>query len=194
MKICVFGASSAHIDDSYIAKVEKLGEKMAERGHSLVFGAGGSGLMGAAARGVKRRGGYVHGVVPSFFKEDGVELLFEECDRTTYTNTMRERKAIMEEDADAFIIVPGGVGTLEEFFEIVTLKQLNRLHKAIAVLNEQGYYDELQVFMNTALDRKFITSACLNLYRVFDDIDDMLDYIEQYVPVSFSIKSTKIGE
>ena len=120
MKICVFGASSAHIDDKYIQVVEKLGEEMAKRGHSLVFGCGGTGLMGAAARGVKRGGGYIHGVVPTFFKQNGVEILFDECDKVTYTQTMRERKAIMEDDADAFIIVPGGVGTFEEFFEIVT--------------------------------------------------------------------------
>lgn len=133
MKICVFGASSAHIDDVYIKTVEELGEKMARRGHSLVFGAGGSGLMGAAARGVKRGGGHVHGVVPSFFKERGIEKLFEDCDELTITETMRERKAIMEDLADAFIITPGGVGTFEELFEVVTLKQLNRHDKAIAL-------------------------------------------------------------
>ncbi len=123
MKICVFGAASAHIDKIYIDTVEELGRKMAERGHSLVFGAGGTGLMGAAARGVKSGGGYVHGVVPSFFKNDGVEQLFDACDKMTYTQTMRERKAIMEDEADAFIITPGGVGTFEELFEVVTLKQ-----------------------------------------------------------------------
>ena len=83
MKICVFGAASAHIDKIYIDTVEALGEQMAKRGHSLVFGAGGTGLMGAAARGVKRGGGYIHGVVPSFFRDDGVEQLFDGCDKIT---------------------------------------------------------------------------------------------------------------
>lgn len=194
MKICVFGASSAHIDDKYIQVVEKLGEELAKRGHSLVFGCGGTGLMGAAARGVKRGGGYIHGVVPTFFKQNGVEILFDECDKVTYTQTMRERKAIMEDDADAFIIVPGGVGTFEEFFEIVTLKQLNRHDKAIAVLNIENYYDELEVFMRTACERKFITKTCLTLYKVFGDIEDVLGYLENYVPQALPFSRTKLGD
>lgn len=194
MKICVFGASSAHIDDKYIQVVEKLGEEMAKRGHSLVFGCGGTGLMGAAARGVKRGGGYIHGVVPTFFKQNGIEILFDECDKVTYTQTMRERKAIMEDDADAFIIVPGGVGTFEEFFEIVTLKQLNRHDKAIAVLNIENYYDELEVFMRTACERKFITKTCLTLYKVFGDIEDVLGYLENYVPQALPFSRTKLGD
>lgn len=194
MKICVFGASSAHIDDKYIQVVEKLGEEMAKRGHSLVFGCGGTGLMGAAARGVRRGGGYIHGVVPTFFKQNGVEILFDECDKVTYTQTMRERKAIMEDDADAFIIVPGGVGTFEEFFEIVTLKQLNRHDKAIAVLNIENYYDELEVFMRTACERKFITETCLTLYKVFGDIEDVLGYLENYVPQALPFSRTKLGD
>ena len=194
MKICVFGASSAHIDDKYIQVVEKLGEEMAKRGHSLVFGCGGTGLMGAAARGVRRGGGYIHGVVPTFFKQNGVEILFDECDKVTYTQTMRERKTIMEDDADAFIIVPGGVGTFEEFFEIVTLKQLNRHDKAIAVLNIENYYDELEVFMRTACERKFITKTCLTLYKVFGDIEDVLGYLENYVPQALPFSRTKLGD
>ncbi len=194
MKICVFGASSAHIDNKYIQIVEELGEKMAMRGHSLVFGAGATGLMGAAARGVKRGGGYIHGVVPKFFKQNGVEQLYDECDKTTYTETMRERKAIMEDDADAFIVVPGGVGTFEEFFEIVTLKQLNQLEKAIAVLNIDHYYDELEAFMLTACDRKFVTKSCKGLYTVFEDADSVLDYIENYVPVNIPFTRTKLGD
>ena len=194
MKICVFGAASAHIDKIYIEAVEELGRKMAARGHSLVFGAGGSGLMGAAARGVKAGGGFVHGVVPSFFKEDGVEQLFEECDKMTYTPTMRERKAIMEDEADAFVIAPGGVGTFEELFEVITLKQLNRHSKAIVFLNTEGYYDELEAFMRVACERKFVTESCLKLYEIKSTPDEVLDYLEGYVPADISIKKTKLGE
>lgn len=194
MKICVFGAASAHIDDIYIKTVEDLGELIAKRGHSLVFGAGGTGLMGAAARGVKRGGGYIYGVVPSFFKNDGVEQLFDGCDKTTYTETMRERKAIMEDEADAFIIVPGGVGTFEELFEVVTLKQLNRHEKAIAFLDIEGYYRQLEEFMHTACERKFITPSCLELYKIFDNAADVLNYIENYAPDPIPFKRTKLGE
>ena len=139
MKICVFGASSAHIDQIYIKNVEELGEKLAKRGHSLVFGAGGTGLMGAAARGFKRGGGRIVGVVPTFFRDDGAEQLYGECDEVIYPETMRERKAIMEDLADIFVVVPGGIGTLEELFEVLTLKQLNRHHKGIVIDEINGY-------------------------------------------------------
>lgn len=191
MKICVYGAAGAHIDGIYIEKTEELGKKLASRGHSLVFGAGGTGVMGASARGAKRAGGFVHGVVPTFFKEQGVEQLFEECDKTTYTETMRERKAIMEETADAFIVAPGGVGTLEEFYEALTLKQLGLLDKAIVLLDINGYYAGLHRFMESAAKQKFISESCLNLYKVVTDIDDALDYVESYVPRGISVKKTK---
>ncbi len=193
MKICVFGAASAHIDEVYVKTVEDLGEQMAKRGHSLVFGAGGTGLMGAAARGVKRGGGYVHGVVPSFFKDNEIEQLFDDCDKMTYTETMRERKQIMEDDADAFIITPGGVGTFEELFEVITLKQLNRHDKAIVFLNTEGYYDELEKFMHVACERKFITPSCLKLYEIKSTIGEVLDYLEAYVPNPIPFKKTKLG-
>ena len=114
MNICVYGASSSTIAKSYINPTEELGEKMAKRGHNLVYGAGALGLMGAAARGVLRGGGKIIGVAPAFFKVDGV--LFDECDEMIYTDTMRERKGIMEEKSDAFIMTPGGLGTYDEFF------------------------------------------------------------------------------
>lgn len=194
MKICVFGAASAHIDEIYIKAVEELGEKMAQRGHSLVYGAGSTGLMGAAARGVERKGGYVHGVVPSFFKESRLEVINKNCDKITYTETMRERKAIMEDDADAFIVVPGGVGTFEEMFEIITLKQLGRHNKAIAIFNINGYYDVMEEFMRVSVKEKFITKGCSKLFVNMVNADDILDYIENYVPVEYNHLDFKGGE
>ena len=122
MNVCLYGASSTQIADSYITATEKLGEALAAAGHSLVYGAGGSGLMGAVARGMTRGNGTIIGVVPSFFKVDGI--LYDGCTEVVFTDTMRERKQIMEERSDAFVVAPGGIGTYEEFFEIYTLKQL----------------------------------------------------------------------
>ena len=119
MRICVFGAASPTIDKEYIEKVEIMGKIMAERGHSLTFGGGGNGLMGAAARGVKEDGGYILGVAPKFFFEDTVERIYDKCDELIKPDTMRERKQIMEDNADAFIVTPGGIGTYEEFFEAI---------------------------------------------------------------------------
>lgn len=195
MKICIFGAASAHIDEKYILAVEELGEALAKRGHSLVFGCGGTGLMGAAARGFKRGGGYVKGVVPNFFKEEGVEQLFEECDETVYTETMAERKAIMEDSADAFIIVPGGVGTFEEMFQVITLKQLNRFDKAIVIYDVCGYYDILEQFLNHSCQEKFIASYCYEkLYKFTEKMDEAIEYVESYRPSGVPIRNTKLGE
>ena len=182
MKICIFGAASAHIDQKYIDSVESLGEELARRGHSRVFGCGGSGLMGASARGFKRGGGYIHGVVPAFFRDEKVEQLFLDCDKITYTETMSQRKKIMEDDADAFIIVPGGIGTFEEFFEVLTLKQLGRHEKAIAIYNIDGYYDNLEKFMQEVTERKFITFKCYEMYSYFNQADQVVTYLENYKP------------
>ena len=141
MRICVYGAASPSIDAEYIAKVEELGKIMAKRGHSLVFGGGKNGLMGAVARGVHDNGGEILGVIPTFFIEQSAEVLYEHCDKVVETETMRERKQIMEDNADAFIVVPGGIGTYEEFFEILTSKQLCRHNKPIAIYNVLGFYE-----------------------------------------------------
>lgn len=194
MKICVFGASSAHIDQIYIDKVEELGEELAKKGHSLVFGAGGTGLMGAAARGFKRGGGYIHGVVPTFFRDDGVEQLYNECDEVTYTETMRERKAIMEDLADIFVVVPGGIGTFEELFEVLTLKQLNRHDKGIVIFDIDGYYDGMEIFMETAYKRKFITEKCRHLYENYDNIQAVIDYVQNYKPDHTPWQKLKLGD
>lgn len=189
MKICVYGASSEVIDKEFIADGEKLGREIAKRDIGLVFGAGANGLMGAAARGVKSGGGEIIGVVPRFFNVDGI--LFDGCDELIRTDTMRERKQIMEDRADAFIMTPGGIGTYEEFFEILTLKQLGRHNKPIAVLNTNGFYDDLLKFLENAAEKKFMKKECLNLYRVFTDVGEMLDYIENYSEAPLDIMHFK---
>ncbi len=180
MKVCIFGAASEHIDKIYKDEVEKLGEKLAKRGHSLVFGAGGTGLMGASARGFTKGGGYIHGVIPKFFDEFSVEVKYLKCDKITFTETMAERKSIMEDEADAFIITPGGVGTFEEFFEVLSLKQLGRHNKAIAVFDIADYFSALEKFMVEVRDKKFMNFKCYELYERFSDCDSVIDYIESY--------------
>ena len=124
MKICVYGASSNSIDKKYIEAGERLGSLMAARGHTLVFGGGANGLMGAVARGEAEVRGEIIGVAPTFFNVDGI--LFPDCTDFVYTETMRERKQKMEELSDAFVMTPGGIGTIEEFFEILTLSHLTK--------------------------------------------------------------------
>ncbi|MBQ5747123.1 MAG: TIGR00730 family Rossman fold protein, partial [Clostridia bacterium] len=172
------GASN-RIDQSYIEATKMLGEKMAKRGHNLVFGAGGTGLMGAIAEGVSKGGGKVTGVIPSFFLEINVEVVSDHCDEVIYTETMRERKQTMEDLSDAFIMTPGGIGTFEEFFEILTLKQLGQLNKPIVIFNYNNYYVELLDMMDHSIERKFINEGCSSLYSVFEDADKLIDFIEK---------------
>lgn len=194
MKICIFGAASAHIDNAYITAVEALGEKLARRGHSLVFGAGATGLMGAAARGFKKGGGFVHGVIPEFFGEENVEVIYGDCDKLTYTDSMAERKKVMEDEAEAFIIAPGGIGTFEEFFEVLTLKQLGRHGKAITMYNISGYFAELERLMASVAERKFITFRCNEIYECFDSADEIIEYLENYKPDATNWRKLKIGD
>ena len=114
MKICVFGASSNQIDQKFLEAGEALGKLIGEHGHTLVFGGGCTGMMGAAARGAASCQGQMVGVAPYFFNRLGV--LYGQCTEFVYTDTMRERKEHMEQISDAFIVTAGGIGTYEEFF------------------------------------------------------------------------------
>ena len=193
MRICVYGAASPTIDKMYIEKVEQMGKIMAERGHLLVFGGGGNGLMGAAARGVKSVGGYIFGVIPKFFDEEKVEAICDFCNELILPDTMRERKQIMEDNADAFIVVPGGIGTFEEFFEILTLKQLCRHNKPIAIYNIAGYYDDINAAIQKAIQKNFIKENCNELYKVTEDLDELFKYIETPVEQIRTVKELKDG-
>ena len=192
MKIAVYGAASSLIDSSYKQAGIELGRKMAQRGHGLVFGGGANGMMGALAQGVHEKQGYILGVVPQFFHESNPEVSFGKCTEYIYTETMRERKRQMEENCDAFIITPGGIGTLDEFFEILTLKQLGRHNKAIVIYNINGFFNELADSLYKMVKEQFITNDCVELCKVSTDIDEILDYIESYDPKDIDISKVKI--
>ena len=178
MNICVYGASSKVIDKKYIELCEELGRRIAKKGIGLVFGGGANGVMGAAARGAKSANGKIIGVAPSFFNVDGV--LFEDCSEFITTTTMRERKQLLEDSSDGFIVAPGGMGTYEEFFEILTLKQLERHNKPIVIYNIDGFYDTLLKFFDEAIEKEFMKKDCRRLFKVSDDIDEIIDYIVNY--------------
>ena len=180
MKICIYGASSNIIDKSFIDAGEQLGKEIAQNGHSVIFGGGAAGLMGAVARGMRSKGGNIIGVTPTFFKVDG--MLFEDCTDMIYTETMRERKKLLEEMSDAFIVTPGGIGTFDEFFEIYTLRQLGVHQKPIAILNTDGYYDSLIDMLKNAIDKNFMPEANMNLLFISDNPKEILNHIENYNP------------
>ena len=192
MKICVYGAASSLIDKSYIEAGKELGRKIVERGHGLVFGGGSHGMMGAVVDGVAEKSGYSLGVIPEFFREAGAEISADNCTDYIYTETMRERKRELEENSNAFIVTPGGIGTLDEFFEILTLKQLGRHNKPIAIYNVNGFFNELDEMMDKSIEKQFITNDCKELYSTFDNIEDMLDYLENYDEKDVDLSKVKI--
>ena len=177
MRICIFGASGRELDARYYAEAEAVGRLIGENGDSIVFGGGAEGLMGACARGVSAAGGDVVGIAPRFFDEPGI--LYDKCSRMIFTETMRERKQRMQEESDACIVLPGGIGTLEEFFEILTLKQLGRMNKPIMLFNLNGYYDPLLRLLDETIAQGFMKPACRRLYAAFDDSEAMLAAIQK---------------
>ena len=163
MNICIYGASSAELKKIYYEKTEELGRLMGKRGH-------------AAARGVDREKGYILGIAPRFFDKPGV--LYEHCTEFIFTENMRERKHLLESRSDATIVVPGGIGTYEEFFEILTLKSLGRIDRPI--VNIQGYYDSMRALLEYTAGEKFMARDVVDMCRFMKDPEEILDYIENY--------------
>lgn len=178
--VCVYASSSRYLEDIYVNAATQLGCALALEGLGLVFGAGAEGLMGALARGASAHGGVTIGVVPEMMNVDGV--IYDGCTELFVTRTMRERKAMLEEKADAFIALPGGFGTFEELLEIITLKQLGYHQKPVAVLNVNGYYDALIAQFDTAAAQRFAAPEALTLYGVFGEIRETMEYIKTYRP------------
>ena len=189
MQICLYGASSNVLAQGYLDAAYDAGRLLAQRGHALVYGGGAQGVMGAAARGVHENGGKVIGVAPSFFNVDGI--LYDQCDEFIYTETMRERKGIMDEKADGFLLAPGGIGSFEEFFEILTLKQLGKHNRPIAVLNTNNYYAPLHAMLEHAVEEHFATAPCLKLYQLCDTPAEAVEYLEHYDVAALDIKHLK---
>ena len=178
--VCVYASSSTLLDDIYVNTAAELGRTLAQRGIGLVYGAGGYGLMGAAARGAREAGGSVIGVIPEKMDVDGV--VYEGCTELFVTRTMRERKALMEDKSDAFIALPGGFGTFEEVLEIIALRLLMYHTKPVVILNINGFYDALVKQFDVAVEQNFASPKALEMYGVFSEIDEALKYIENYQP------------
>lgn len=179
MKICMYGAASDKINDNYKKMTELLGEEIAKRGHSLVYGAGATGLMGACARGVTRGGGEIIGVTPHFMHD--IEEVYDKCTKLINTETMAERKTIMEDNADAFVIVPGGIGTYDEFFQVLTLKQLKQHNKPIVLYNINGYYDYIPNVIGSGIIKGFISPSVAEMFTICETYEDVVKTIEDEV-------------
>ena len=179
MNITLYGAASEKIDAVYKDEVDALGREIARRGHTMVFGAGASGLMGAAARAIADEGGNIIGVTPHFMHE--FEPIFDKCTELIDTDTLSERKDKMESLADAFVIVPGGIGTFDEFFQILTLKKLGRHNKPIVLYNVKNFWDNMLAVVGSDIFKGFIGTDVAECFSVCETARSTVDLLEELV-------------
>ncbi len=171
--LCVFCGSSKGFQPVFAETAQQLGRLLARRNIRLVYGAGNVGLMGILADAVLEGGGEVLGVIPDFLKKK--EVCHTGLTELAVTQTMHERKAIMAERSDAFLVLPGGFGTLDEMFEILTWKQLHLHRKPIGLLNLGGFYDHLLGQVRQMHTAGFIKNANLDLLIAHHDVEELLE-------------------
>lgn len=179
--VAVFCGSSEGNDSDMSKYAYSIGELFARNNIELVFGGSKLGLMGKVAAGVLENGGEVTGVIPDFLKTK--EVVYTGLTRLITTNDMHERKLKMHELSEGFISLPGGFGTLEEFFEILTWAQLGLHKKPIGVLNIKGFYDDLLELMHKMVEKGFLKKENLKLVLVSDDMEDLLNKMRNFEPL-----------
>ena len=175
--VCVFCGSSEGRDPRYAAAAKRLGELIAARGFSLVFGGGGPGLMGVVARAVRDGGAPILGVMPDFLR--GIEQPPEWEKELILTPDLQLRKTRMLASADAFVVLPGGAGTMDEFFEVLTSAQLRVLDKPIVLVSTKGYFAPLLDLLRHLVGRGFARQAMFDLFATVDTPEAAIQFIEQ---------------
>jgi uncharacterized protein (TIGR00730 family) len=178
-RITVFCGSSLGTDEIYEKQAFKLGEALAERKIGLVYGGASVGLMNAVANGSLSKGGEVIGVLPVFIKDKGIA--HKNLTELILVDTMHERKTKMNEISDAVIVLPGGFGTLEEFFEVLAWGQLGLHKKPVGLLNINSFYDSLKTLTKTMVEEGFLKEANRKMLLISDDIDNLLNQMESYI-------------
>lgn len=178
--ISVFCGSSSGVEAIFIEQATLLGKTLAHKGYGIVYGGARVGLMGAVANGALNEGGEVIGVIPGFLQQK--ELEHKQLSQIHIVETMHERKAMMNELCDAIIALPGGYGTLEELFEMLTWGQLALHKKPVALLNVEGYYDPLVAMTEKMIEKGFLKEEYRDLLIVDDNIERLLYKMENFVP------------
>jgi len=177
-RIAVFCGSSHGTERIFEEQAYELGKTLAVQNIELVYGGANVGLMGTVANGVMENGGKAIGVLPAFLKK--VEIANLNLTELVMVDTMHQRKAKMNELSDGVIALPGGFGTLEEFFEMLTWAQLGLHRKPVALLNVDGFYDALLALVDTMVDRGFLRKENREMLLVSDNIEDLLDKMREY--------------
>ena len=181
-RITVYCGATAGRLPEYEEAAYQLGKDIAEAGYGLVYGGGSAGMMGAVANGAVDAGGEVIGVIPQFLVER--ELAHHRVQNLEVVQTMHERKAMMEELGDAIITLPGGAGTLEEFFEMYTWGQVGLHQKPLGIINTNNYYDGLLAMFDKMIDEEFLEERYMSQVAVGEDLDSLLPQFMSYKPVA----------
>lgn len=179
--ITVYCASSTNLAVEFADTARRVGELIADRGIDLVYGGGGIGLMGEVARSLHARGGRVTGIITKHLLDQ--EQGWDGCDDLRVVETMRERKRLLVELGDAFLVLPGGLGTYEEFFETLVGRQLREHAKPIGIVNDAGYFDPLVAMIEHGIEHRFIKPAVKELFTVDDDPARVIDWLLDAPPV-----------
>lgn len=179
-RLCVFCGSRAGEGDLYRSAAEHLGRELARRGIELVYGGGSVGLMGVVADAVLAEGGHVIGVIPEHLAVK--ELLHENVPDMRIVPSMHARKALMAELSDAFVALPGGYGTLEEVFEVITWGQLGIQNKNVGWLNTAGFFDHLFQFLEHTIEAGFIKPKHRDLFVTATDPVQLIDLLVTHTP------------
>ena len=180
--LCVFCGSNAGAQPVYLEAAEAVGRGLAQRGLRVVYGGGQVGMMGAVADAARAAGGEVVGVIPQAIFD--LEIGHTGIDDLRVVGSMHERKALMAELSDAFIALPGGIGTLEELFEVYTWAQLGIHSKPLGLIDVAGYYQPLVGFLDHAVQERFLRPETRTLLAVGEELDDLLGQLESWEPVS----------
>ena len=175
MRVCVYAASSARIDETFHADARALGEALARAGSRIVYGGGSQGLMGSLADGALSAGGEVVGILPKFMAD--LEWGHPGLTQLELVEDMRERKHRLLTGSDAVVALPGGCGTLEELFEAITLKRLGLYFNPILLLNTRGFYAPLQRFMESVIGERFMNPEHAAMWSLVDRVEDVLPAI-----------------
>ena len=175
--LCVYCGSRPGAHPAFIDTARAVGQWIGSRGGQLVYGGGRNGLMGIVAEATLEAGGRVVGIIPKALVEK--EWAHHGCTELHVVDTMHERKRMMAERADAFVALPGGIGTFEEFFEVWTWRQLGYHDKPVGLLNVAGYYDGMETFLRTGVEQQFMNSWQMELIRIGRDPATLLPELVQ---------------
>lgn len=179
-KLCIYCASSADIADKYKQTAYEIGAICARTGWTLVNGGGSAGLMGASSDGCQQNGGRVVGIIPQFMIERG--WMREGLDEVVVVADMAERKQLLRDRSDIILVLPGGIGTMEEFFETVVQKQLGFFDKPVILLNQDGYYDHLEAWLNHCHAEQFLRyEGDEHLWQTVDSIGELRPLLESLI-------------